>query len=80
MAWVPEHHDEANRRENHECENEGDLTFNGEHVEKSVSHSLNPLRLVTALACAATSSRKLYCAARGALVSGRGQRPTRLRA
>ena len=45
MARAPEHHDQADRGQNDEREHEGDLALNGEHVEKSVSHSLNPLRL-----------------------------------
>src|SRR5438874_9144909 len=80
VARTPEHHDEADRRKDDEREHEGDLAFDGEHVEKSVTHSLIPLRPLTALACAAVPRRKLYRAPRRPLVSGGGQRPTRLRA
>src|SRR5205814_3903805 len=80
VARAPEHHDQADRRKNDEREHKGDLTFDGEHVEKRVTHSLNPLRPLTAHPCAAVPRRKLYRAPRRALVSGGGQRPTRLRA
>jgi hypothetical protein len=46
VARTPQHEDQAEGRQNDERKHEGDLTFDGEHVEKSVSHSLNPLRLL----------------------------------
>jgi len=45
VARAPEHHDETEGRQNDEGEHEGDLALDGEHIQKSVSHSLNPLRL-----------------------------------
>jgi len=46
VARAPKYEQHSDRGQGHERENEGDLALDREHVEKSVSHSLFPLRPV----------------------------------
>jgi len=45
VARAPEQHEQTDCGQNHKCQDKGNLTFNREHFEKSVTHSLFPLRL-----------------------------------
>jgi hypothetical protein len=45
MARTPQQHEHADRSQDDERQDKSDLAISREHLKKSVSHSLNPLRL-----------------------------------
>ncbi|TMC74652.1 MAG: PAS domain S-box protein [Chloroflexi bacterium] len=80
VARAPQHQNHPDDGQDDEREDEGDLAFTGEHVEKSISHSLIPLRLARHPLASGASPPRTLARFSTRFVSSRGQRPTRLRA